>query len=80
MRASYQAPDSLKRWQRLALIVGVVFIGAARHRACFGSATVFPFVPVCIFILGRPLRRLAGASDVATYDGGRMGTGDSTGA
>jgi hypothetical protein len=47
-RASYQAPDSLRRWQRLALIVGVVFtvllvIGVVLDHQQFFHSYVFAF-------------------------------------
>lgn len=48
MRASYQAPASLKRWQRRALIVGVVFtalliIGFVLDRQQFFHSYLFAF-------------------------------------
>jgi len=47
-RASYQAPDSLRRWQRLSLIVGVVFtvllvIGLVLDHRQFFHSYVFAF-------------------------------------
>ena len=47
-RASYQAPDSLRRWQRLALIGGIVFtvlllIGFVLDRRQFFHSYVFAF-------------------------------------
>jgi hypothetical protein len=47
-RASYQAPDSLRRWQRLALIVGVVFtvllvVGLILDRQQFFHSYLFAF-------------------------------------
>jgi hypothetical protein len=48
MRASYQAPASLKRWQQWALIVGVVFtvllmVGFVLNRQQFFHSYVFAF-------------------------------------